>query len=129
MNGITLDSLRPSWDRLPPPVQSAFALAIACSAGQQTGLVKPRRRYRHYSPGEITSLRARIVGILATSPTLPNKLIAERLGVPFSSYKSLKLSRFARQALAASARPHSAVSANFRHYGQRADEGDSGRGD
>ena len=107
-------------------MQQAILGTILAAAGAQPAPVRPRRRYRRYSPDEITSLRARIVGILATSPTLPHRVIAERLGVPFSTYKLLKLNRFAGQALAASAHPHSAVSANYRHYGQRADEGDSG---
>ena len=125
---IPLANLTGAWDRLPPPLQDAIARTILGAAGQQTGPA-PRRRHQHYGDAKITELRARIVGILATSPTLPHRVIAERLGVPFSTYKLLQLNRFAGQALAASTHPHSAVSANYRHYGQRANEGDSGRED
>ena len=119
---MTLDQLRPAWNRLPPSVQSSFAVAITYAAGQQDAPAKLRRRHRHYDDGELTALRAQLIAILAVSPTLPNRALAERLKLPYSSFKMLKLNRFARQAMAEATMPRGAT---FGYQGPRADEDES----
>ena len=122
-NGLAvIESL---WPRLRDADRLALT-TLALSASGTSCPVAPRRRHRHYTDGNITELRAQIIAILSRSPSLPNKLVAAELNIPYSTFKSLRLNHFARQALAASAAPHSAVSANYRNFGERADRGDSG---
>ena len=116
---VTFDTLRPAWEKLPPAMQDGIARTIMAAAGQQDALARPRRRHRHYDAAELTALRAQLIAILAVSPSLPNRVIAARLGLALSTFKSLKLNRFARQATLASAMPHSAT---FGYQGPRADE-------
>ena len=120
--GVTFDTLRPAWEKLPAAMQDGIARTILAAAGVQSAPAQPRRRHRRYDDAEVTSLRAQLLGILALSPTLPNRALAERLEVPLSTFKSLKLNRFARQALAEAALPHSAT---FGYQGPRADEDES----
>ncbi len=77
----------------------------------------PRRR--HYSDAEVTAFRARIVTMLVEHPSLSNSLLAQRLGIPLSSFKVLRLNIFARRCLAEGTNPHSATDRD----GRRASEG------
>ena len=110
------------WPRLQPDDRAALLRLATSAAGQQDAPATPRRRHRHYDDAELTALRAQLIAILAVSPTMPNRAIAERLKLPYSSFKMLKLNRFVRTALARSALPRSAT---LGYSGPRADEGES----
>ena len=109
-----------AWPRLPLGIQQAFAALIVNAAGQQSGPAR-HTRHRHYSADEIQGLRMKIPAILAESSTLPNRIIAERLAVPISSFKAMGLHKFTRQVLAgiANTSPHSA---SCGYDGARADQ-------
>jgi|GEM_PF-3689314 len=104
---ISVDDFRGQWDRLTPAMQTAILATILAAAGQAAD--PPRRtRHRQFSDSEINGLRGRVTTLLCESPSMPNRVIAERLGISLSTYKNLNLHRFARAAFALATAPKSA---------------------
>ena len=104
-----LDLIQGLWPRLQPDDRAAL-LRLASSAAGASAPASPRRRHRHFSPGEIQGLKLRLAAMLAESPSLPNRALALQLGVPLSTFKVLGLHRWARITLQSMATaPRSAV--------------------
>jgi len=117
---ISVDDFRDPWNRLTPAMQTAILATILAAAGQAAD--PPRRtRHKQYTETEITELRAKITAILCQSPTLPVTLVAERINVKLSTFKTLGLHRFMRTVFAVTSAP---ISASLGTGGKRASDDD-----